>query len=115
MRTKLTWTHYRELLCLTDYNEINYYINISIKQNLSYRELHNKIKNNEYERLPEETRDKLTTQEENKIETFLKNPILIKNSHNYQEISEKILKQLILEDLDNFLTELGEGFTYIKN
>ena len=26
-----------------------------------------------------------------------------------------MLKQLILEDLDNFLTELGEGFTYIKN
>ena len=40
---------------------------------------------------------------------------LIKNTLNYQEISEKILKQLILEDLDNFLTELGNGFTYIKN
>ena len=31
------------------------------------------------------------------------------------EISEKILKQLILEDIDNFLTELGDGFCYIKN
>lgn len=30
-------------------------------------------------------------------------------------MSEKLLKQLILDDLDNFLTELGEGFTYIKN
>ena len=35
--------------------------------------------------------------------------------YNYENISEKILKQLILEDLDNFLMELGDGFTYIKN
>ena len=41
--------------------------------------------------------------------------MLIKNSHNYQEISEKILKQLIFEDMDNFLIELGEGFAYIKS
>ena len=34
---------------------------------------------------------------------------------NIEEISEKILKQLILEDLDNFLKELGTGFCYIEN
>ena len=46
---------------------------------------------------------------------FIKNPILIKNSYDYELISEKILKELILEDMDNFLTELGDGFCYIKN
>ena len=46
---------------------------------------------------------------------FIKNPILIKNINNYKEISEKILRKLILEDIDNFLTELGDGFCYIKN
>ena len=30
-------------------------------------------------------------------------------------ISERILKELILEDLDNFLKELGSGFCYIEN
>ena len=30
-------------------------------------------------------------------------------------VSEKILKQLILEDLDSFLNELGSGFTYVGN
>ena len=34
---------------------------------------------------------------------------------HYEEISEKLLKQLILEDIDNFLVELGDGFTYMKN
>jgi len=115
MRSKLTWTHYRELLVLNDINKINYYVNISINQNLSYRELRTKIKINEYERLPDKTKNKLIKKEQTKIEDFIKNPILIKNSYNYQEITEKILKQLILEDLDSFLTELGEGFTYIKN
>ena len=46
---------------------------------------------------------------------YVKNPIMIKNSYNYTEISERILKKLILEDMDSFLTELGNGFCYIRN
>jgi len=114
LRSKLSWTHYRELLVLKDINEINYYIDISIKYNLSYRELKNKIKLKEYERLDDKTKTKLITKEEEKIEDFIKNPILIKNSYK-EDISEKLLKRLILEDLDNFLKELGNGFTYIEN
>ena len=114
---QLTWSHYIELLKFDDFNIINYYIKISINQNLSVRELRNKIKNNEYERLDDETKNKLITSVEgnDQIKDFIKHPILIKNTLNYQEISEKILKQLILEDLDNFLIELGDGFTYIKS
>jgi len=112
---QLTWSHYVELLKFDDINEINYYIDISIKQKLGVRELRYKIKNKEYERLPEYTKNKLSKNEEVKVSDFIKNPILIKNSYAYEKITEKILKQLILEDLDDFLTELGEGFTYIKN
>ena len=115
VRDQLTWTHYRELIFMDDVCEIEYYIRIVIEQNLSYRELHKRIKNKEYERLSIKTKQKLIKKEENKIEDFIKNPILIKNSYNYTDISEKLLKQLILEDLDNFLNELGEGVTYIKN
>ena len=53
-------------------------------------------------------------QDKEKIEDFIKNPILIRNSYK-EIINEKLLKQLILEDMDNFLSELGEGFCYIKN
>ena len=115
MATNLSWSHYVELLTLKDINQKSYYINISINQCLSRNELRYKIKNKEYERLDDITKSKLITKEENKISDLIKNPILIKNSYNYTKISEKILKQLILEDLDNFLTELGDGFTYIKN
>ncbi|MBQ9072352.1 MAG: DUF1016 family protein [Bacilli bacterium] len=113
--TKLTWSHYAELLIFKDINKINYYVDISLKQNLSVRELRHKIKNKEYERLDKETKYKLVTKAENKVNDLIKNPILIKNSYNFTKITERLLKQLILEDLDNFLLELGEGFTYIKN
>ena len=86
-----------------------------MKQNLSYRELHQRIKNKEYERLDKNTKDRMIKKEENSINDFIKNRILIRNNYDYNKISEKVLKQLILEDLDNFLIELGDGFSYIKN
>ena len=110
----LSWTHYRELIPLKDINQINYYLKITEEQNLSVRELRKKVKNKEYERLDDKTKEKLIKKENTKVNDFIKNPILIKNSHNYEKISESILKKLIIEDLDNFLTELGDGFTYIK-
>ena len=113
--TKLTWSHYSELLVINDISEINYYIKITEEQNLSVRELRNKIKTKEYERLDIKTKEKLIKREENKIEDFIKNPIIIRNNLGIEEISEKILKRLILEDLDNFLKELGTGFCYIEN
>jgi len=109
---QLSWSHYVELLKIDDINEINYYIDISIKQKLGVRELRYKIKNKEYERLSIETKNKLTKKEEVKVNDLIKNPILIRNSYNYEKITEKVLKQLILEDLDNFLSELGEDFLY---
>jgi predicted nuclease of restriction endonuclease-like (RecB) superfamily len=112
---QLSWSHYRILLVFDDVNIINYYSTISKTQNLSVRKLEEKIKNSEYERLDNVTKEKLISNTENNIEDFIKNPILIKNSYGYKEVSEKLLRQLILEDLDNFLTELGDGFTYIKN
>ena len=115
LSTKLNWSHYSELLSLNNENEINYYIKMKKEKNLSVRELRNKIKNKEYERLDNKTKNKLISKEETKVEDFIKNPIVIKNTYNYTEISEKILKQLILEDLNNFLSELGEGFCYIKD
>ena len=113
--SKLSWTSFLLIMPLKDKNEMYYYSNQCINYNLSKRQLQEKIKSNEYGRLDKETRIKLINQEQTIVSDFIKNPILIKNSYNYIEISEKILKKLILEDMDNFLTELGDGFCYIKN
>ena len=115
MRDQLSWTHYRELLKLNNDNEINYYIKIAEEQSLSYRKLREKIKNKEYERLDEEAKHKLIKNKETSCYDFIKNPILIKNKYNTDEITEKMLQDLILEDIPGFLSELGEGFSFIKN
>ena len=113
----LSWSHYCELLPLKDMNEINYYIDISIKQNLSYRQLREKIKNKEYQRLDDNTKLKLINKEEIDIGDNIKNPIIIKNKLGIDkdDISEKILQRLILEDIPSFLDELGEGYSFIRN
>ena len=113
--TVLTWSHYTELLVLNDINKINYYIDICKKQSLSRNDLRNKIKSNEYERLSEETKNKLVTNEEIKLPDLVPDPILIKSEFNIEQLTEYALKQSILNNLDNFLTQLGNGFSYIGN
>ena len=43
---------------------------------------------------------------------MIPNPILIKNS-NYGKVSEKILQRLILEDIEAFMNELGNNYSFI--
>ena len=107
MSAQLSWSHACELLALNSTNKINYYIYI-IEKNLSVRELRERIKSNEYERIG--YKEEL---EESKINTFIKNPIIIKTHNLSEDLSEYVLHQIILENIDDFLKELGVGFTYV--
>ena len=113
LATTLTWSHYTELLPIKDINKIKYYIDECVKNNLSKRDLRKKIKSKEYERLDDKTKQKLIENKNNEIKDFIKHPIIIKNTSSYDNISEKILQKLILEDIPSFLKELGDGFTFI--
>ena len=115
MVTKLTWSHYIILLPLKNIDEIKYYIGVCEKRNLTKRELEALIKSKEYERLSEETKNKLITNEELKLPDLVPNPILIKTENNQENLSEYVLKEAILNNLDNFLKQLGNGFSYIGN
>ena len=117
LSAKLNWSHYVELLSFNDINEINYYINTTEKYNLSVRQLRERIKNKEYQRLDDNTKLKLINKEEMSIGDTIKNPIIIKNKLGIdkEDISEKILQRLILEDIPSFLKELGEGYSFIEN
>ena len=114
---QLTWSHYCELLPLKDINEINYYIKTTIEQCLSKRQLRERIRNKEYQRLDDKTKLKLINKEEIDIKDNIKNPIIIKNKLDIDKeiVSEKILQRLILEDIPSFLEELGTGYSFIKN
>lgn len=109
---ELTYSHYCEIIWL-DEKQIEYYMNITKYHNLSVRELRHRVKNKEYERLPEETKNKLVSKETIKLEALIKNPIIIKNNSNHKILSEKILRKLIIEDIENFMKELGNSFSFI--
>ena len=106
---QLSWSHCIELLKLDNYDEIKYYIYIAELYNLSYRDLSKRIKSNEYERIG--YKEEL---EEPKVSTLIKNPVIIKTNEKIgDKVSEYALHEFILEDMDNFLKELGSGFSYI--
>ena len=93
MSAKLSWSHYCEILWF-DSKKFQYYVKITELNNL---------------------KNKLINQNESNVVDFVKNPIMIKNSNKYDIFSEKILQKLILENIENFLDELGDGFAFIKS
>ena len=111
--TQLTWTHYLVLLSVKDSNAVNYYIDQIFKRNLSKRQLQEVIKSKEYERLPNETKNKIIKEEKLEVKDLVPNPILIKNKNNIEIITEKVLHNLILEDIETFMRELGNNFSFI--
>lgn len=113
--TKLSWSHYRELLTIKNIDAIMYYIDICEKNNLSKRQLQERIKNREYDRLSNETKTKLIESKELKVDDLIPNPIVIKSNMINENLSEYALKQAILNSIDDFLKQLGIGFTYVGN
>ena len=92
-----------------------YYINVCINRNLSKMKLREIIKNKEYERLPDETKNKIIKEEKLEVKDLVPDPILIKNKNNIEIITEKVLHNLILEDIPSFMKELGNGYSFIDD
>ena len=107
LSTQLSWSHYSELLSIKNADKLSYYLNLSIIQNIGVRELREKIKSKEYERLSDETKNKIIKEEKLEVKDLVPNPILIKNKNNIEIITEKALHNLILEDIPSFMKELG--------
>ena len=110
---QLSWSNYRLLITLETTEEINYYSKVAVEGLYSVRKLEDKIKSNEYKRLPEEAKLKLKINDKINIKDLVPDPIIIKNSNNYEIISEKVLQKLILEDIESFMKELGNSFCFI--
>ncbi|MDY5996650.1 MAG: PDDEXK nuclease domain-containing protein [Bacilli bacterium] len=112
MWTQLTCSHLRLLFNL-EIDSINYYIQVIISKKLSVRELEFKIKSNEYERLPMETKNKMKSEDRLEMKDLIPNLILIKNKNNIEVVTERILHNLILENIESFMKELGNAFSFI--
>ena len=113
MSTQLTWSHYTELLPIKDRNKLFYYLKLCINNNLDVRNLRNIIKSNAYERLTVDAKNKLMYEDKFDLKDCVPNPILIRNKNDIKIVTEKVLHQLILEDIESFMKELGSSFSFI--
>lgn len=114
--TQFCWSHYREVLGLKDINAMKYYLNECQSKNLTIKQLQNIIKNREYDRLSEDTKIKLIKLEKLKLKNLIPNPIIVKINTLDEKLTEYALKEAILNDLDEFLLQLGERLQnrYVK-
>ena len=111
--TQLTWTHCLILISIKDIDEIYYYALQVKNRTLSKRELEEIIKNEEYNRLSNEAKSKIYNERKLELKDLVPNPILIKNKNNIEIATEKALYHLILEDIELFMKELGNSFSFI--
>lgn len=113
----LNWSQIKLILPIKEEGKRNYYINLVIQNTLSVRELKEAIKSNSYERLTKDDKNniKLITDDYKPgIIDMIKDPIIINLSNkNIDKYSEKALREIMLDDIEKTLLELGVGFSYV--
>ena len=110
----LSWSHYVKLLPLKNIEEIRYYINIIKRDNLSKRALAERIRSKEYSRLSIEAKESLLNKEKLSLIQSVPNPIALVPNKSYEVYTEKVLQEIIYENLDSFMKQLGGGYTYMS-
>ena len=88
---------------------------MTLNNNLNKRELQERIHTYEYDRLSNETKQRLIQKDDLMVDDLVPNHIKIKSDLLKEEISEYALKEAILNNIDEFLRQLGIGFSYISN
>ena len=123
LRSELTWTHYKLLIRIENEDARGYYLNEAVDQNWSTRALNRQINSFYYERILasknnleviKEAQDK-TKLLNNKPEDFVKDPYVLEflNMKPDMKYIEKDVEQGLIDKLQQFLLELGKGFSFI--
>ena len=121
---KLSWSHYCELLSISDDNKRSFYEKETINANWSVRELKRQIKTSLFERLllssGDENKEKvlelaLNGNEINKASDVVKDPYVFEFLGIPEEkvIMENDLEKALITHIEKFLLELGKGFMYV--
>ncbi|HEY4327626.1 MAG TPA: PDDEXK nuclease domain-containing protein [Mucilaginibacter sp.] len=121
LRTQLTWTHYRSLLSIDNQERRDFYIEETVKNNWTARQLDRQINSQLFERLllstDKETvlavaRNEKAPQEPKDI---IKDPLILEFLGLKQEAAyfEKDLESALITHLQEFMLELGNGFSFV--
>ncbi|WP_126937796.1 YhcG family protein [Veillonella sp. CHU740] len=122
--SKLSWSHYCELLSISDEQKRNFYEKETINANWSVRELKRQIKTSLFERLLLSVGDKnkekvwelaLHGNEIHKASDIVKDPYVFEflGIPDETAIMESDLEKALISHIEKFLLELGKGFMYV--
>jgi len=122
LRTQFSWTHYKLLLSLENQTTRLFYESESAKNNWSSRQLERQINSNLYERLlsSNSPSELLSIARSEKFPTnpksIIKDPMVLEFLGLKKESAyyEKDLESRIINHLQEFLLELGNGFAFIS-
>lgn len=121
LRTQLTWTHYRSLLRVENKEAREWYIEESVKEHWSSRQLDRQISTMYYERLiSSQDKSEVVAEANDKLkeiipEQFIKDPYVLEfiDLKDYPALHESVLEQALIDNLQSFLLELGRGFCFV--
>lgn len=110
VRHELSWTHYRLLLRQENNQKRIYYLNESIQNNWSSRDLKRQINSLAYERVLQHKKSSYET-----IHSVLKDPYIFEflGIKSDEKISEKEIETGIIDHIQKFLLEFGKGFAFV--
>lgn len=110
VRQQLSWTHYRLLLNIDSTAKINYYIEESVENNWSSRDLKRQINSLAYERVLEHKKSPVEN-----IQSVLKDPYIFEflGLKTDEKFSEKEIETAIIDHIQKFLLEFGKGFAFV--
>lgn len=119
----LSWSHYERLLRIKDSNVRKWYEEEATKQMWSYRTLNRNINTLYYHRMlssqakdivEQEMHDKTSVFQNDKL-SFIKNPAVLEflGLPENRSYTESDLEQAIIDQMQNFLLELGKGFSFV--
>lgn len=120
---RLSWSHYERLMRVESETARNWYMHEASEQMWSVRTLNRNINTQYYERLlmsqvkepvVQEMKEKTAEFQHDKLE-FIKNPTVLEflGLPNHKSYQEKDLEQAILNNLSDFLMEMGKGFAFV--
>lgn len=122
LRRQLSWSHFKTLIYLDDALKRDFYIELCRLEGWSSRQLQQRMQSLLFERSalskqPDETirheLDVLRNEQKPSPELLLKDPYLLDFLGLEDRYLEKDLEDAILREIEQFLLELGAGFTFV--
>ncbi|MGQ7853048.1 PDDEXK nuclease domain-containing protein [Pedobacter sp. WC2501] len=116
LRSNLSWTHHRLIMRVDDVQARTYYLSEAESQQWSSRELERNINSSYFQRLLSKQKEIAPTDNNTQFsENFIKDPYVLEflKIEQPSTLNEKEIETRIINHLQQFLLELGKGFSFV--